>query len=174
MPSYSPARHALTTASPALRTPLTALSTALGRLVVLTALVVALLGSLLVAAPGTAVAQTVGEAAVSEAGKHAGKPYRYGRVGPDAFDCSGFVLHVFRQLGKELPRTSRAQAQATTPVAKDAKQVGDLIFMKDRRGRVTHVGIFAGDNSWWVAPRKGSTVRKQALYSSRYSVGRVG
>jgi cell wall-associated NlpC family hydrolase len=45
--------------------------------------------------------------------------------------------------------------------------------MKDRRGRVTHVGIYAGGNDWWVAPRKGTTVRKQSIYSSRYSVGRV-
>jgi cell wall-associated NlpC family hydrolase len=144
-------------------------------LAVLAVLLVALLGSLLAAAPSAAASteQSLGEAVVATAATHAGKPYRYGRVGPDAFDCSGFVLHVFRQHGRELPRTSRDQQRATTPVAKDAKQVGDLIFMQNKRGRVTHVGIFAGGNDWWVAPRKGSTVRKQALYSSRYVVGRV-
>ena len=172
MLTYSPARHALV---PARSTALTALSTALGRLVVLTALVVALLGSLLVAAPGTASADAgLGQAAVAEASKHAGKPYRYGRVGPDAFDCSGFVLHVFRQLGKELPRTSGDQYAVSTKVAKSDKRPGDLIAIHNSDGRVTHVAIYAGDGNMWVASTGSDRVRLQAIYTSRYRVGRFG
>ncbi len=110
---------------------------------------------------------------VAEAARFAGTPYVYGAVGPKAFDCSGFVLHVFRQLGVELPRTSSAQYAATTPVAQSDKQPGDLIAMRNGGGRITHVGIYAGDNSWWVASSSRDSVIRQVLYSNHYSVGRV-
>ena len=45
--------------------------------------------------------------------------------------------------------------------------------MPSDSGRVTHVGIYAGDHSWWVARRSGTTVTRQQLYSSNDSVGRV-
>jgi len=39
-----------------------------------------------------------------------GKPYEYGASAtldaPDKFDCSSFVLYVFRKLGVEIPRIS--------------------------------------------------------------------
>lgn len=115
---------------------------------------------------------SVGERAVSEAARHAGKPYRYGATGPDSFDCSGFVQYVYGQVGVAVPRTSGDQYAASAKVAKGDKQPGDLIAMRNSRGRITHVGVYAGDNSWWVARRSGTTVTKQTLYSSNYSVGR--
>jgi len=34
---------------------------------------------------------------VIEAQKHLGKPYKYGAVGPNSFDCSGFVYAVYKK-----------------------------------------------------------------------------
>ncbi|HWG95319.1 MAG TPA: NlpC/P60 family protein [Mycobacteriales bacterium] len=116
--------------------------------------------------------KTLAERVMEEAPKHEGKPYRYGATGPDAFDCSGYVQAVFRAAGRELPRTSRDQYAASTRVAKADRRPGDLIAVQDRRGRVTHVGIYAGDDSWWVASTGRKRVLLQRLYTERYAVGR--
>ena len=113
-----------------------------------------------------------GERAVQEAARHEGKPYEYGATGADSFDCSGFVQSVYRQLGVDIPRTSSEQYAASTKVSRADLRPGDLIAMRNGDGRITHVGVHAGDNSWWVARRSGTTVTRQALYSDNYSVGR--
>lgn len=115
---------------------------------------------------------SLGQRAITEAKRHYRKPYRYGATGPSYFDCSGFTGYVFRTLGKSLPRTSGQQAQGTRRVANSAKQVGDLIFTWNG-GRVTHVGIYAGNNTMWAATKTGDVVRPQSLYSRTYTVGRV-
>jgi len=107
------------------------------------------------------------------ASQQAGKPYRYGSVGPDAFDCSGLVKYAFARAGKTLPRTSQDMLRATQRVANDAKQPGDLVFTQTG-GRVGHVGIYAGDGSIWVAPRSGDVVKLQRIYTTSYVVGRIG
>ncbi len=117
------------------------------------------------------VASSVGGAAVAEASRHAGKPYVYGASGPNAFDCSGFVQYVYSRVGVSLPRTSRQQAAAARPVARGSEQLGDLIIFRSG-GTVTHIGIYAGDGTMWVARRTGTTVTRQAIYSSTYTVGR--
>ena len=114
-----------------------------------------------------------GARAVQEAARHEGKPYEYGATGPGSFDCSGFVQFVYGQLGADVPRTSGEQYTASRKVSQADRRAGDLIAMRSDSGRITHVGIYAGDDSWWVARRSGTTVTRQQLYSSNYGVGRV-
>jgi peptidoglycan DL-endopeptidase CwlO len=110
---------------------------------------------------------------LAEAARHVGQPYRYGANGPDAFDCSGFVQYVFARAGIRLPRTAREQAAFAAPVAWAARQPGDLVIFS-RGGRAYHVGIYAGDDSMWVARHTGTTITRQRLWTTRYSVGRFG
>lgn len=133
----------------------------------------ALLGT--VATSGQASAETVGQRAVREAQTHNGKPYVYGAAGPSKFDCSGFTLYVWSRLGKRLPHNSSQQysSSAVRHVAKSARTAGDLIFMKNSSGRITHVGIYASNDRFWVAPKSGDRVKLQALYSSNYVVARL-
>jgi peptidoglycan DL-endopeptidase CwlO len=152
-----------------LRTPARARISRVLSLVVLTGSLVA--GTTVTAAPASA--ETLGQRAVAEAKRHAGKPYQYGAAGPSRFDCSGFTLYVFSRFGKKLPHNSTQQYNRVHKVAKTQKQVGDLIFMRSSSGRITHVGIFAGSGKWWVAPKAGDVVKLQSLYSSNYVVGRV-
>lgn len=140
----------------------------------------ALLLAATLAASGVAVAPpaqaaTLGSQVVLEASRHQGQPYVYGAVGPTRFDCSGFTLYVFGRFGRRLPHSSSAQYTATgvRHVAKSSRIVGDLIFMKSSSGRITHVGIYAGSNRWWVAPKTGDHVKLQTLYSTNYVVGRM-
>jgi cell wall-associated NlpC family hydrolase len=129
--------------------------------------------SLATAAPAEAL--TLGQRAVQEASRHQGQPYVYGAVGPTRFDCSGFTLYVWGRLGKRLPHNSAQQysSSAVRHISKSSKAPGDLVFMKNSYGRITHVGIFAGSNRWWVAPKAGDHVKLQTLYSSNYVVARL-
>ena len=112
-----------------------------------------------------------GDAVLAEAARHVGKPYVYGAVGPEGFDCSGYTRYVYaRATGRTLPHNSRAQERVATPVSKADAQPGDLVFMQDVSG---HVGIYAGDGRMYDAPRSGRSVSLRAIWSSNYTVGRV-
>ena len=152
-------------------------STAPHRLALVVVLLVALLSSLGLTTAGPAAAApaapTLGQRADAEARRHVGKPYSYGAAGPGRFDCSGFTMFVFARLGKRLPHNSRAQYAAVRHVPNSAKQVGDLIFTK-RRGRITHVGIYAGGSDIWSPVQTGDRVRRQSFARRDYVVGRVG
>ena len=113
--------------------------------------------------------ESFGQRVVQEAASHRGAPYRYGAVGPNAFDCSGFTKYVFGKLGKSLPHSARDQRNATQAVSRSSMRVGDLIFL-DGDG---HVGIYAGNGNMWDSPRSGGSVSLRQIYSSSYAVGRV-
>ena len=80
-----------------------------------------------------------------------GTPYRSGGSTPRGFDCSGFVNFLFHEeAGIELPRSTRElMAMGKKRVAKDELQPGDIIlFNRNGRGRVSHTGIYIGDNQF--------------------------
>lgn len=76
------------------------------------------------------------------ASAYLGAPYRWGATGPDAFDCSGYVNHVYRELGIALPRTTRGLWARLEP-APELKP-GDLVFFSFTGHGVDHVGIYLG------------------------------
>ena len=134
----------------------------------------ALLSSLfigLLSAPAEA-ATTLGQRAVTEASHHRGQPYVYGAAGPTRFDCSGFTLYVYGRLGRRLAHSAATQYSQVRHISRSAIRPGDLVFMREFGGGIGHVGIYAGGNRWWVAPRTGTLVKLQTLYSTNYVVGR--
>ena len=120
----------------------------------------------------TAVDTSFGSRVVTEASRHAGKPYLWGAAGPDRFDCSGYTMYVFGRFGKSLPHNSRMQYNAVRKVAKSDKKVGDLIFTYNSSG-IHHVSIYAGNGYIWHSPRSGDVVNKKKMWSTSYYVGRV-
>jgi len=67
------------------------------------------------------------------------------------FDCSGFVGFLFRkEAGLELPRSTRELINLDAPVVKrNELEPGDVVFFNNRgRGRVSHAGIYIGDDQF--------------------------
>lgn len=79
---------------------------------------------------------------------HEGKPYRRGSANPEnGFDCSGFVRHVFEQIGGlSLPHSAQAISKIGTLVSKAELIPGDIVFFHRAKKAITHVGIYMGDN----------------------------
>ncbi|MFL9814921.1 C40 family peptidase [Stutzerimonas sp. VN223-3] len=81
-----------------------------------------------------------------------GTPYRYGGTSTKTgFDCSGFVSFLFRkEAGIELPRSTREMINLDAPKIKRSElQPGDVVFFNNRgRGRVSHAGIYIGDDQF--------------------------
>ena len=85
-----------------------------------------------------------------------GKPYLWGAVGPDSYDCSGLVQTAFRHAGVNLPRVSRQQATVGRKVARANVRAGDLIFFYEP---VHHVAIAIDGNRAVHAPSFGEDVK---------------
>lgn len=94
------------------------------------------------AAVQAAPAQSNGQAIVDAARSKIGAPYGWGATGPNAFDCSGLTSWAYTQAGKDIPRTSQAQAQAGQQVSRADMQPGDIIVYYPG---ATHVGLYVGD-----------------------------
>jgi len=113
---------------------------------------------------------------VKTAQRFLGVPYRWG--GEDrknGFDCSGLTMVSYRLNGLNLPRNSRMQYQAGRNVNKHNLQKGDLVFFATKGGtRVTHVGMYAGNNQFIHAPRPGKTVRFASLSNKFWKRTYVG
>lgn len=94
-----------------------------------------------------------------------GKPYVWGANGPDSFDCSGLTKYIYKEaLGIDIPRVSYDQAKFGKSVSKDDLQVGDLVFFDTmNKGRVSHVGIYIGNNEFIHASNKRDGVKQSKL-----------
>lgn len=110
----------------------------------------------------TGVLKNTGNKAVGAAAKaiafataQLGKPYVWGAVGPDSYDCSGLTSKAWLAAGVPIPRTSQMQWAGLTRVPVSAMQPGDLIIYFSG---ATHVAIYIGDGEIIHAPRPGRTV----------------
>lgn len=74
-----------------------------------------------------------------------GKPYVYGAVGPNAFDCSGLICYSYGYARGRTTYAMIASLQATGDWKTDINQlnVGDLVFPHSG-----HVGIYLGNNTY--------------------------
>jgi SH3 domain-containing protein/NlpC/P60 family protein len=114
--------------------------------------IAAFVGLVIVAAQPVPRAEASGgaDAVIAHAMHHLGAPWRYGAVGPYAFDCTGLAIHAFRAAGyysrigsgsirsaRQFYYWFRARGLAT----RTGGRRGDLVVY----GGGTHVGIYLGD-----------------------------
>jgi cell wall-associated NlpC family hydrolase len=103
--------------------------------------------------------------------QYLGTPYRWGGASPAGFDCSGFTMYVFAQIGVSLPHYTGSQWGMGTPVSRDQLQPGDLVFFNG----LGHVGIYVGGGSFIHSPHTGDVVKISSMsgwYSSTFMGGR--
>lgn len=88
-----------------------------------------------------------GEKLLSLALAQTGTPYVYGGADFHGFDCSGFVNYVYKYgVGKNLPRTSKAQSDYTVKLTRHELVPGDIVFFDtSRKGQINHCGIYMGN-----------------------------
>ena len=107
-----------------------------------------------------------------------GVAYRYGGTSANTgFDCSGFMQHIFRRsMQINLPRTSAEQARMGEPVSRSDLQPGDMVFFNTAGRRISHVGLYIGNNRFIHAPRTGKNIEITSLdnkyWGSRYVTAR--
>lgn len=92
-----------------------------------------------------------------------GKPYVFGSSGPDSFDCSGLVYYCLRQAGLNIGRLNAAGYSNYAGWQRiDGKENlirGDLVFFyDDAYSRISHVGVYLGNNSFLHASATAGSV----------------
>jgi cell wall-associated NlpC family hydrolase len=116
-----------------------------------------------------AVASTV----IAYAEQQLGKPYIWGGIGPDGFDCSGLVMMAYRAAGIDIPRTSQDQWSWGPRIKPSQVEPGDLVFFVGSDGTQTspgHVGLVIGGGKMIEAYATGFPIRI-APYTGRDPIG---
>jgi cell wall-associated NlpC family hydrolase len=105
-----------------------------------------LMGTFFTFAPRAEAATTLRSSAMASANTQKGARYVYGAEGgySRGYDCSGLIYWAYKKHGKTLYRTAQQQYDHSHHISPTYRKPGDLIFIKDRYGRVYHVGIFTG------------------------------
>ncbi|MDF2840202.1 MAG: hypothetical protein K0Q99_974, partial [Clostridia bacterium] len=113
-----------------------------------------------------------GSKIVAYAKKFLGAPYKWGASNGKSFDCSGYVMYVFKNFGIKLGHGADDQFSVGTKIAKADLQLGDTVFFTTYKKGASHVGIYVGDNKFIHASSSGGNVMITDLgtkyYASRY------
>lgn len=101
-----------------------------------------------------------GDRAAYYATKMIGARYRYGGNSPKkGFDCSGLIQYSYKLAGLTVPRNTRYQYRNSRFVRRSQLRKGDLLFFNQKGKRLSHVGIYIGNNKFVHAPSTGKRVQ---------------
>ena len=110
---------------------------------------------------------TAGERAAAVALEQVGVPYRYGGSTPGGVDCSGLVQYSYTRAGVRVPRTTGQLWSASDPVGRHELRAGDVLFFSIE-GKLSHVGMYLGEQRFVHAPQSGRNVSVESLNSPFY------
>jgi peptidoglycan DL-endopeptidase CwlO len=101
-----------------------------------------------------------GAQVVAIAMRYLGVAYKWGGASPSTgFDCSGFTMYVFAQIGVSLPHYAAAQYGMGVPVSRSQLEPGDLVFFRG----LGHMGMYIGGGNFIHAPQTGDVVKISSL-----------
>jgi len=112
--------------------------------------------------------KALGARAAGIALQQVGVPYRYGGSTPSGFDCSGLVYFSYARVGKPISRTTGQLWKEVDPIDRRDLRVGDLLFF-NMAGKMSHVGLYLGDDQFVHAPSTGKVVAVESLQSDYYN-----
>jgi len=116
--------------------------------------------------PTARINYTLADEIVATAMQYLGARYVWGGTTPAGFDCSGFMVYVFRQFDIGLNRRSVDMANNGVHVNRADIQPGDLLFFNaSAGGRISHVGMYIGGGEMIHASTVATGVRLSSLYS---------
>ena len=99
-----------------------------------------------------------------------GTPYRFGGSSKRGIDCSAFTKELYSEVfNLDIKRNSRDIFSMVSPVGKEELKEGDLVFFKIHSRRISHIGIYLGNNRFAHASSKGVAISSlDDAYYSRY------
>lgn len=119
-------------------------------------------------------------------GKYIGVPFKtHGRSVEEGFDCYGYTIALYKDLGRELPDFEYKKSDTETVsdnyvnvlkelgnkvVKSDRSAYGDLILFFDSRQRATHIGMALGPDTFTHCDKFGVRVLRFDVYNRKYEV----
>lgn len=110
-----------------------------------------------------------------------GVPYVYGGTDKTGTDCSGLIYTVAREsIQLQLPRTVAALYGYAKIIPDNQKEPGDILFFKTVGDKVSHAGIYVGNNQFIHAASDGpntgvilSSLNESYWKQHYYAVGQI-
>jgi lipoprotein Spr len=79
--------------------------------------------------------------------KWLGTPYRFSGNSKKGVDCSGLVCVLYKDCyGKDVSGCASDIYKSTHQISRSELREGDLVFFRIKKKRITHVGLYLGQN----------------------------
>jgi lipoprotein Spr len=86
-------------------------------------------------------------------------PYHYGGDSRNGIDCSGFASVIYKNsYNITLGSSTSVIFTEVEPVEKAEMKEGDLVFFKIKRKRISHIGVYLGNNKFVHASRQAGVI----------------